>query len=436
MPDWYWATALLLGLMLGLMFIGMPAGLAMALTSAILVSVFLGPEHLVVLANTALDRATDYQFVVAPLFIFMAALVAYSGVAQEAFEAAARWMNRLPGSLALASTAGCALFAAVSGSSVATALTIGVFAIPQMLRAGYDRRLAVGSVATAGTLGILIPPSISMVIFGVITETSVGQLFIAGIVPGILLALVLMAYILVVCARHPELAPPSGHFTWRQRFEALGHVWGIIALFALVMGSMYFGIATPVEASAVGATGAFILMALKSQLTWPRFVDALRRSAETTAMVSLLLLGGFTLSFVAASMGIAHGLSRAITDSNLPPMAIILGYNLLLILLGTALETSTIIVITMPLLFPAFKTLGFDPLWLGVLTTINAEIGTISPPSGLVLFAVKGIAPSGFTTNDLYRAVLPFNILVGIFLLAMIMFPELSTWLPSLMRGA
>jgi C4-dicarboxylate transporter DctM subunit len=424
----------MIGLMLGLMFIGMPAGLAMGLTSAILIVMFLSPNQLLVLANVALDRGTDNQFIVAPLFVFMASLVAYSGVAEEAYVAASRWMNRLPGSLALASTAGCAIFAAVSGSAVATALTIGVFAIPQMLRHGYDRRLAVGSVATAGTLGILIPPSISMVIFGIITETSIGQLFIAGIVPGILLAVLLMAYVMVVSALKPHLAPAAGHFTWRERLESLLPVWGIIALFVLVMGSMYAGIATPPEASAIGATGAFLLMLFKRRLTWSRFVEALLRSAETTAMVTLLLLGGFALSYVASTMGIAHGLSQAITDSNLSPLAVILAYNLLLILLGTALETSTIIVITMPLLFPAFMKLGFDPLWLGVLTTINAEIGTISPPSGLVLFAIKGIAPKDFTTKDLYMAVLPFNVVVALFLIVMIAFPELSTWLPGQMK--
>ncbi|MBI4492042.1 MAG: TRAP transporter large permease [Chloroflexi bacterium] len=434
MLEWYWAGLLMIGLMLLLMFVGMPAGLAMGLTSALMILAFLSPNNLLVLANIAFERGTDNQFIVAPLFIFMAALVAYSGVAEEAYVAAARWLNRLPGSLALASTAGCAAFAAVSGSSVATALTVGVFAIPQMIKAGYDRRLAVGSVATAGTLGILIPPSISMVIFGIITETSIGQLFIAGIVPGLLLALALMGYIVVVTRLHPGLAPPAGAFTWRERFESLLPVWGIAALFALVMGSMYLGIATPAEASAIGASGAFVLMALKRKLTWRRFTNSLVRATETTAMVTLLLLGGFTLSYVAAAMGIAHGLSQAIAGSNLSPLAVILAYNLLLVVLGTALETSTIIVITMPLLFPAFVKLGFDPLWLGVLTTINSEIGTISPPSGLVLFAIKGIAPKDFTTRDLFMGVLPFNVVLALFLLFMIAFPQLSTWLPGHMK--
>src|SRR5919198_2030204 len=280
MLEWYWSALLLIGLMLGLMAIGMPAGFAMGLTAVLMIVVFISPNNLLVLANIALDRGSDNQFIVAPLFIFMAALVAYSGVAEDAYIAAARGLTRLPGSLALASTAACSIFAGVSGSSVADSVTVGTFAIPQMVRQGYDRRLAVGSIAAAGTLGILIPPSVSMVIFGIITETSVGQLFIAGVVPGILLSLVLMGYIYVVARLRPELAPPAGSFTWRERFESLVPVWGILALFGLVMGSMYTGVATTTEAAAVGAIGAFLLLALRRRLTWHRLADSVRRAAE------------------------------------------------------------------------------------------------------------------------------------------------------------
>src|ERR687885_349962 len=433
MLEWYWSALLLVGLMLLLMFVGMPAGFAMGLTSAIMIVVFISPNNLLVLANIALERGSDNQFIVAPLFIFMACLVAYSGAAEDAYIAASRWLNRLPGSLALASTAACTVFAGVSGSSVADALTVGTFAIPQMVRQGYDRRLAVGSIAAAGTLGILIPPSVSMVIFGIITETSVGQLFIAGVVPGILLSLVLMGYIYVVARLRPELAPPAGSFSWRERFQALVPVWGILALFALVMGSMYTGIATTTEAAAVGALGALVLMLVRRRLTWARLIDSVRRAAEVTCMVAMLLLGGFALSYVAGALGIAHGLADAILHTNLSPLAVILLYNLLLLVLGAPLETSTLIVITMPLLFPAFVKLGFDPLWLGVLTTINSEVGTVSPPSGLVLFAIKNLAPKGFTTRDLFLGVLPFNVLLLVFLLLMIAFPQFSTWLPSQM---
>src|ERR671934_709917 len=268
MPDWHWSALLLVGLMLGLMAIGTPAGFAMGLTAVLMIVVFLGPANLLVLANVAFERGSDNQFLVAPLFIFMACLVAYSGAAEDAYIAASRWLNRLPGSLALASTAACSIFAGVSGSSVADAVTVGTFAIPQMVRQGYNRRLAVGSIAAAGTLGILIPPSVSMVIFGIITETSVGQLFIAGVVPGILLSLLLMGYIYVVARLRPDLAPRAGVFSWRERFQALVPVWGILGLFALVMGSMYTGIATTTEAAAVGALGALLLMIVRRRLTW------------------------------------------------------------------------------------------------------------------------------------------------------------------------
>jgi tripartite ATP-independent transporter DctM subunit len=433
MLEWYWSALLLVGLMLGLMAIGTPAGFAMGLTAVIMIVAFLGPANLLVLANLAFDRGTENEFIVAPLFIFMAALVAYSGVAEDAYVAAARWLNRLPGSLALASTAACSVFAGVSGSSVADSVTVGTFAIPQMVRQGYDRRLAVGSIAAAGTLGILIPPSVSMVIFGIITETSVGQLFIAGVIPGILLSLVLMGYIYVLARLRPDLAPRAGVFTWRERFQSLVPVWGILVLFALVMGSMYTGVATTTEAAAVGAIGALVLMAVRRRLTWARLVDSVRRAAEVTCMVAMLLLGGFALSYVAGALGIAHGLADAILHTNLSPLAVILLYNLLLLVLGAPLETSTLIVITMPLLFPAFLSLGFNPLWLGVITTINSEIGSISPPSGLVLFGLKTILPRDFTTRDLFMSALPFCGVLIVFLLLMIAFPQVSTWLPSQM---
>jgi tripartite ATP-independent transporter DctM subunit len=313
-------------------------------------------------------------------------------------------------------------------------LTVGTFAIPSMVRHGYDKRLAVSTVAAAGTLGILIPPSVSMVIFGIITETSIGQLFIAGIVPGIVLSLVLMGYHLINATLKPHMAPPAGTFTWGERMRALGPVWGILVLFVMIMGSMYMGLATTPEASAVGAIGGFVLLAVRRKLTWGRFVDALRRSAETTAMVSFLLVGGLSLSYVAGAMGVAHGLADALLKTNLSALEIIVLYNVILFVLGAPLETSTIIVITMPLIFPALVALGINPLWIGVMTMVNSEIGSICPPSGLVLFAIKTLVPKGFTTRDLFGGVLPFIGVLMFFLVIVIAFPQMSTWLPSHMK--
>ena len=431
--EWYWLALILVVLLSFALATGMPAAFAMGLTSAVFMILFLGPAHLIQIANIAYARGTDDLFIVAPLFVLMASLAAYSGVAEAAYNAATRWFNRVPGSLAVSSTAACTAFAAVSGSAVATAVTIGLFAIPEMIKKGYDKRLAVGSVAAAGTLGILIPPSISMIIFGIITETSIGQLFIAGIIPGIITSTMIMAYTVLLARFKPQLAPRAGAFTWKERFSSLRSIWGIMVLFALVMGSMYTGAATPTEAAAVGATGAFLLMALNRQISRSRLAEALIRSAQTTAMVTFLLVGGFVLSYVVARAGIAHGLSRVLVESGLKPWMVIVAYNLLLILLGTALETSTIIVITMPILFPTFKAMGFDPLWLGVLTTINSEIGTISPPAGLVLFSMKSVTPPEVTMSDIMWGVTPFCFVLTASLILMMIFPSLSTWLPSLM---
>jgi C4-dicarboxylate transporter DctM subunit len=431
LPPWPWTTAIILIILVGLFAIGVPAGFAMGLTAVIVLVLFLGPGPLARFWDIAFHRGSDDVFLVAPLFIFMAAMVAYSGVAEAGFTAAQRWLNRLPGSLAVSSTAGATLFGAVSGSSVACALTIGSFAIPEMIRRGYDKRLAVASVATAATLDSLIPPSIALVIFGIITETSIGHLYIAGIVPGLVIAGLLAAYQVGLATLRPDLAPPAGSFTWRERLSALGPVWGIAALVILVLGSMYMGITTVVEAAAVGAAGATILTVLNRQMTVPRFLDALRRSAETTAMVMFLLLGGFSLSFVAATTGVAHGISAALLESGLPPWLILLGYNVLLILLGFPLETGTIVVITMPILFPAFVRMGFDPLWLGVITVLNGQIGTISPPAGLVLFAIKSVCPPGISMADINLGMLPFVGVLFVGFAIIWLFPELSTWLPS-----
>lgn len=436
LPPWQWTTAIMLAILTVLFVIGVPAGFAMGLTAIIMLVLFLGPAPLARLWDIAFSRGSDDVFLVAPLFIFMAAMVAYSGVAEAAFTAAQRWLNRLPGSLAVSSTAASTLFGAVSGSSVACALTIGSFAIPEMMRRGYDKRLAVASVATAATLDSLIPPSIALVIFGIITETSIGHLYIAGIVPGLVIAGLLATYQIGVAKLRPDLAPPAGSFTWRERFSSLGPVWGIGALFILVMGSMYTGIATVVEAAAVGAAGATILTLINRQMTLPRFVDALRRSAETTAMVMFLLIGGFSLSYVAATTGMAHGISSALLDSGLSPWLILLGYNLLLILLGFPLETGTIVVITMPILFPAFTHMGFDPLWLGILTVLNGQIGTISPPAGLVLFAIKSVCPPSVTMADINLGMLPYVVVLFIGFAIIWLFPQLSTWLPSQMAQA
>lgn len=432
--EWYWSTTIMLGLLAVLLAIGMPAAFALGLTSVIMIVAFLSPALLIQIPSIAFNRGSENMFIVAPLFILMGHLVVYSGVAEAAFTAAQRWFNRVPGSLAVSSTAAATAFGAVSGSSVACALTVGSFAIPEMIKRGYDKRVAVASVATAATLDSLIPPSIALIIFGVITETSIAHLYVAGIIPGLFLAGLLAAYQIGLAKLRPDLSPPAGSFTWRERFASLGPVWAIVVLFVLVMGSMYAGIATAAEAAAVGATGAMLITVINRQMTWQRLLDALYRAARTTAMVMFLLVGGFSLSYVAATTGVAHGISEWLLQSNFPPWLVILAYMLLLIILGFPLETGTIVVITMPILFPAFLRMGFDPLWLGVITTVNAQIGTISPPAGLVLYAIKSVCPPDVTMNDIMQGMLPFCAVLGAGLAILMLFPELSTWLPSQMK--
>jgi len=430
--TWYFAAILLFSMLLLFLCVGVPIAFSLGLTSAVGTVLLLGPDALIQLANTAFGQGSNNLFIVAPLFIFMAALLSYSGVAQQAFEAAYRWLNRLPGALASSSILACTVFASISGSSPATAATIGRIAMPEMLRHGYNKRMAAGVVAAGGTLGILIPPSVVMIIFGIITETSIGLLFIAGILPGLLISSLMILCTSTAAYIRPGLAPAGPEFTWGERFSSLKGLWGIILLFLLVIGSIYLGIATPAESAAIGAGGALLLALALRRLTWPQFIEALSSSAQTTAMLMFLIFSGFSLSFVISAFGIGQGLTGVLLTAGIGPWLVLIGYLVLLILLGTVVDPASMMVITLPIMFPVLVEMGFEPIWLGVLTTIAAEIGMITPPVGLNLFVLKGVSPEEVSMTDIIVGSLPYALLLVVGLIIMMVFPEIVLWLPSL----
>lgn len=432
--TWYWAALLVVVLLFVFMALGVPVAFSLGLTAAVATFFLLGPKLLINVANIAFEKGADNLFIVAPLFIFMAAVVAYSGVAEQAFTAAHRWLNRMPGALASSSLVACTAFAAISGSSPATSATVGYFAIPEMLRHGYNRRLAAGTIAAGGTLGILIPPSVTMILYGIITETSIAKLFIAGILPGLMLSGLMIAYTTLVATLKPDVAPAAPRFTWRERFTSLKGIWGVLFLFMAVLGSIYFGIATPSESAAIGAGGALLLTWLTGRMTWARLWEATTKSARVTAMVMFLIFGGFTLSYVVSSLGIGHGLARLLLDSGLRPWTIMIGYNILLMLLGTLMEPAAMMVLTLPILFPVFLQMGFDPVWLGVIITINAELGMITPPFGLNLFVLKSVVPSEVQLSDIVLGSLPYAVVLLLGLALVMAFPEIALVLPALSR--
>lgn len=420
--------------MLVLVFLGVPVAFSMGLVAAVGIVTTLGPSSLMQMANIAFGNGTDNVFIVVPLFILMAGIISHSGIAEAVFNAASKWFNWVPGSLAVSTLLTSTAFAAVSGSSPATAATVGIFAVPEMIRNRYPRWMAVGSVAAGGTLGILIPPSINMVIYGIITETSIGKLFLAGIIPGLVLALILILFTVYHSARLGRAGAvfaQKHHVSWVERFSSLRGVIGVVLLFILVIGSIYAGVATPTEAAAVGAGGAIAIAVFYRKLSLPKFKEALGQSVETTAMIMFLLIGGFSLSFLISSLGIGDGLVHFLVALHWNRWVILGLFNLLLLILGSLMDPGSIIVITMPLLFPLFVKMGFDPVWLGVVLTINVEIGMISPPVGLNLFVLNSVLKNEVSMGDIIFGSSRYIGVMLLGLLVMIGLPVLSLWLPQ-----
>lgn len=393
---------------------------------------FLDPAVLYQVAEVAADTGTNLFMLTLPLFVFMAEIVSFSKVGDDIYTAAHDWLSWLPGGLAVSSIATCSGFAAISGSSPATAATVGLVAIPEMIKRGYSRELAVGSIAVGGTLGILIPPSITMIIYGVITEVSIGRLFVAGIIPGIVLSLILCLSIVLAVKIRPSLAPRIEAVSWGQRWASLKRVWAFLVLALSIMGSIYLGIATPTESAAIGATFAMLIALVYRRLSAKALHGALLRTVSVTAMIMFLVIGGNTLAFLLSTMGIPQFITETIVGLELSRWAVMIMINVVLLIMGCLLDPMAIMVILLPIVFPIVMQLGFDPVWFGIVVTINVEIGMITPPVGLNLFILKA-SVKDVTMRDIVRGALPFVLLVMVGLVLVMMFPSLATWLPGRM---
>lgn len=434
--EWYLAFTLILVALTGVILLGVPVAFSMGLVALVGIALVRSPAQMAQVAFEAFTRGTEITFAAVPLFILMAELLCIGGVAKDLLDAAQRLLNRMPGSLAVASIAGCAGFGAMCGSSPATTAVIGGMAVPEMLRRGYDKRLATGVVSAAGGLAVLIPPSLSMIIYGIMTETSISALFMAGVLPGILLALLMVAYITALVLARPELAPRmqlgiggKGE-GWASFVKALP----ALAIVLSVLGSIYLGIATINESAAIGAAAALALTVFRCLFNWRDFAGVLERSARTSAMIMFLLISGFTLSFLLNILRIPQALSEAISATQLSPYMTFALIFATYILLGMFIDPGSMLVITLPIYFPIMMAAGFDPLWFGVVATIATEIAMITVPVGMNLFVMKSIAPPQVQMADIAWGALPF---VGIYLLGLLivtMFPPIATWLPATMR--
>jgi C4-dicarboxylate transporter, DctM subunit len=379
------------------------------------------------------ETGRNYTLSVIPLFILMGNLVTRAGMSHELFRAAYAFIGHLRGGLAMATIAACAGFGAICGSSVATAATMAKVAYPPMRQLGYSDRLSTGAIAAGGTLGILIPPSTLMVIYGVMTETNIGKMFAAGILPGILATFLLCLAVQWTVWRDPESGPRGERSTWRARLKAAQGVWAVALLFIIVMGGIYGGVFTATEGAGIGAFGALCIALARRALTWRSFFDALIESGRTTAMLFVILTGALMFAEFVNYTTMPSDLKTLVTTLNLSPIMVIAAICAIYVILGTAMEELSMILLTVPVFFPLVVHLGFDPIWFGVLVVVVVEIGLISPPVGMNLFVLSALLP-GVPTTTLFRGVLPFFVADVIRLGILIAFPAISLWLPSMMR--
>ncbi|MBI5275671.1 MAG: TRAP transporter large permease [Burkholderiales bacterium] len=374
-----------------------------------------------------------YTLSVIPLFILMGNFVARAGLAHELFQAAYAFVGHVRGGLAHATVAACAGFGAICGSSIATAATMSKVAYPSMRRLGYSESLSTGVMAAGGTLGIMIPPSTIMVIYGIVTQTNIGQLFAAGVIPGALTASLLMAGIAVITARDPEHAPPGERTPWPDRWRALRGIWGVVVLVVVVLGGIYGGFFTATEGAGFGAFGAFLFALLRGRLSLRVVLEVLVESARTTAMLFTLLIAATIFANFVNFTSMPSDLKDLITQSGLSPTMVVVSMMAIYVVLGTVMEELTMVLLTIPLFFPIVTSMGFDPVWFGVLIVMIVQIGLISPPVGMNLFVINALLP-GVGLRNIFKGCWPF-VLVMVFVLGLLIaFPQLSLWLPSLMR--
>lgn len=434
--EWWALLSLIFAALLVLIMIGIPVAFALGILSLALVLIFLGPNQLIVFSTTAFGQIDNFALVAIPLFIFMAEVILHSGVSTDAFDMLSKWTSRLPGGLAVAAQLTCTLFASVCGASTATAAAVGSIAVPEMTNRGYDKRLSCGSIAAGGALGALIPPSIYMIIYGTLVEESIGQLFMGGVIPGLMLSGMFIAFIIVRCAFRPDLAPLAQDVTWADRWRSLYKVWAILFLAAAMLAAIYFGIATPSEIAGVGCFLALLIGFAYRRLTWAALRGAFLSTCRITCFIGWILVAATVFGYVLSFLQLPQQLSEWLVAQSASPYLVILGINLLLIFLGCIMDPAGILLVTIPILVPVIKALGFDPVWFGVMFVVNMELAQITPPLGLNLFIIKSIAPPDVTLKDILIGAWPFMILDLIGLVLVIIFPQIILWLPSTMlRG-
>jgi tripartite ATP-independent transporter DctM subunit len=430
-------------LMLVLFLIGLHVSSALGLIGMVLMYVFSDRPLWDVLGQIAWNVNSSSVLVAVPLFVMMGEVLIYSRLSERLYHVLSHWLAPLPGGLLHSNIAFCAVFGAISGSSAACAATVGAVALPSFRRRNYNERLVIGSLAAGGTLDILIPPSISMIIYGVLAEESIGRLYLAGFIPGFLLAGLFMLIIAVAAKIWPSVAPREAAPSWRTRFLGLLSLFPVIALMFIVLGTIYLGDATPTEAAAFGVVAAFVLAALNRAISVRMVQQVMLKTVRTSSMIMLIVTSAFILSFALAILGVPAQLTAMVAQWNLTPAMFVGLLVIFYLILGTFMEALSMMVTTMPILVPVLKAMGVDLVWFGIIVVILLEAALVSPPEGLNLYIIQGIRKSvseeagvqAGTMLDLWIGVLPFMAGMALFIGLLLLFPGIALWLPDTVMG-
>ena len=415
----------------------MPVAYVMTLIGFMGFSVMISvPGGLALLSRNIYEVFASYGLTTIPLFILMGQLAFNSGISRRIYSTAYRFLGSTRGGLAMATVTACTAFGAVCGSSPATAATMATVGLPEMKRYNYADELAAGSVASGGGLGMIMPPSVVLIVYGVLTEQSIGKLFVAGIIPAILVTLLFIGAIYIRCTLAPEQGPPGERFTWRQKLRSLTHLGETLAVFVLVMGGLFIGLFTPTEAAGVGVFGVFVVSLINRQLTWPGFVKSLYETLRTSCMVMLLIAGATVFGKFLAVTRIPFNIASWIGGFDLPPFMILAMVVIVYFIGGCFMDALALVMLTIPIFFPVVTNLGYDPIWFGIIIVMVTEMGVITPPVGINVYVVYGVArslPGGIKLETIFKGIFPFMVAVLAGVIIMMIFPELILFLPNLM---
>ncbi|MFN4098327.1 MAG: TRAP transporter large permease subunit [Pararhodobacter sp.] len=442
--DWTTALLLMIGLLMALMALGLPVGFAFLGVNIVGALVFLGGEAgLAQLVRNSVTSLTNFSLVPIPLFLLMGEILFHTGIAFSAIDATNRMISRVPGRLAIVTVAGGTMFSTLSGSSVANTAMLGSTLLPDMLRRGYHPSIAMGPIMATGGIAMLIPPSALAVLLGSLAGVSISQLLIAGIVPGLMMAVVFLGYILLRCTLNPKLAPEIQAdrdeaallSVWDRVRPFLTHVVPLLGIFVVVVGTMLLGWASPTEAAAVGCAASVAAAAAYRKLTFAALGRALMETTKIAVMILFIIVASTTFSQILSFSGATRGILRLLQGIEIEPLVVVLLMLALLLVLGAFMDQISMIMVTLPFFIPLIALFGIDPLWFAVLMLICMEISFMTPPFGLLIFVMKGVAPPGITLTQVYRAAAPFVLLQVLVLVMLINWPALATWLPGMMQG-